>query len=530
MKEKICFRRLGTMLDCSRNAVPNLASLKKWIDLTADMGYNMLQLYTEDTYEVNGNPYFGYMRGRFSKEELKEIDAYAAGKGMELIPCIQTLAHLSAITRWDDYSPHADTEDILLVGDEAVYSLIDSMFATIAECFSGRVVHIGMDEADRIGRGKYYDLHGDRDHIEILLEHVNRVSEIGKKYGFTLLMWSDLFFKMASGGKYYDADVKIDERISGRIPDNVRLVYWDYYSAEKSRYDGMLKAHGKLADGVWFAGGLWTWAGFAPHNGYGIEAAKVSLQSCRENGVQDVMMTLWGDDGAECSRFAAIPALFYVARLAAGETDPDVIAAQFEEKYGISFSLFMSLDLPGTANLRDGRVDNPDKYLLYNDCFIGLLDSALKGEEGQRYAACARMLTEGEKNPEWGYLFTVERALCEVLSVKADLGERTRRAYRAGDKEAMAGVTDAYRELEEKLERFYEAHRRRWLTDNKAFGFEIQDIRLGGLIRRVADCRRRLEDWCGGRISVIEELETEQLAYPMHRFIPWQRTVSANRL
>lgn len=40
------------MLDCSRNAVPNLSSLKKWIDLTAAFGYNMLMLYTEDTYEI----------------------------------------------------------------------------------------------------------------------------------------------------------------------------------------------------------------------------------------------------------------------------------------------------------------------------------------------------------------------------------------------------------------------------------------------------------------------------------------------
>ena len=64
---KTCFRRFGTMLDCSRNAVPNAESLRKWIDITAELGYNTLLLYTEDTYEVDGNPYFGYMRGRFTE-------------------------------------------------------------------------------------------------------------------------------------------------------------------------------------------------------------------------------------------------------------------------------------------------------------------------------------------------------------------------------------------------------------------------------------------------------------------------------
>lgn len=66
MDNKICFRRFGTMLDCSRNAVMSVNSLKKWIDITADLGYNTLLLYTEDTYELDDNPYFGYMRGRYT--------------------------------------------------------------------------------------------------------------------------------------------------------------------------------------------------------------------------------------------------------------------------------------------------------------------------------------------------------------------------------------------------------------------------------------------------------------------------------
>ena len=40
------FRRVGTMLDCSRNAVANLDSLREWIDLTAGLGFTTLMLYT----------------------------------------------------------------------------------------------------------------------------------------------------------------------------------------------------------------------------------------------------------------------------------------------------------------------------------------------------------------------------------------------------------------------------------------------------------------------------------------------------
>ena len=97
------FDSFGVMIDCSRNAVPSVAGLKRFFDVISKMGYNCAMLYTEDTYEVKGEPRFGYKRGRYSVEELKEIDRYAASVGIELIPCIQTLAHLNAIFRWGEY-------------------------------------------------------------------------------------------------------------------------------------------------------------------------------------------------------------------------------------------------------------------------------------------------------------------------------------------------------------------------------------------------------------------------------------------
>ena len=61
---------LGIMLDCSRNAVMKPEKVKEFAKIIADMGYNMLQLYTEDTYEIKDEPFFGHMRGRYSQEEI----------------------------------------------------------------------------------------------------------------------------------------------------------------------------------------------------------------------------------------------------------------------------------------------------------------------------------------------------------------------------------------------------------------------------------------------------------------------------
>ena len=71
----------GLMIDCSRNAVMNLNALKRFIRLASALGYDTLMLYTEDTYEVDGEPFFGHQRGRYSKAELKEVDKYCRENG-----------------------------------------------------------------------------------------------------------------------------------------------------------------------------------------------------------------------------------------------------------------------------------------------------------------------------------------------------------------------------------------------------------------------------------------------------------------
>ena len=116
---------LGVMIDCSRNAVPKVSAVKKLIDALQKMGYNTLELYTEDTFEVEDEPYFGYLRGRYSSEEIKEIDKYASAHGIELIPCIQTLAHFSNSVKLPRFWNITDVNDILLIDEEQTYEFIE---------------------------------------------------------------------------------------------------------------------------------------------------------------------------------------------------------------------------------------------------------------------------------------------------------------------------------------------------------------------------------------------------------------------
>ena len=522
----------GVMIDCSRNAVMKPETVKEYIDLISDLGYNCIMLYTEDTYEVDNQPYFGHNRGRYTKEELKDIDAYALSKGVELIPCIQTLAHLDAIFHWSVYQSIRDCSDILLCEDEKTYKLIDDMFSSLADCLTTKTVNIGMDEAHMLGRGRYFDKHGAKDRFDILLNHLCKVSEIAEKYGFKLLMWGDMFFRLIANGDYDGGSEKVPEKVKKLIPKNVELVYWDYYSKDKANYDSKIKAHSAIKDNIWFAGGLWTWSGFAPHNNFSLAATKAAFLSCFEQGIKNIFVTMWGDNGAECSKFSVLPSLFFASELAKGNSDMELIKCRFAEKYGIGFDDFMLLDLPLTPNGSENIV-NSDKYLFYNDCFMGQFDRAVSPADAENFGKMAQKLGKVKAN-KYSYLFKTLEALCKVLEKKTCLGNETRKAYNSGDTEKLKSLVFSYDETISLIEDFYSAYEKQWMLENKPQGFDVQDIRIGGLIRRIKHCKNRLIKFINGEIAGIEELEEKPLDIKNRgncshlEFNSWQDTVTAN--
>ena len=510
---KKSFDTFGVMIDMSRNAVMSMDGLRRFLPLLKKMGYNCVMLYTEDTYEVEGEPYFGYMRGRYSKAEMREIDAFAASLGITVIPCIQTLAHLNAVFRWEKFP--RDCDDILLVGDARTYELIDHMFATLSTCFASRKIHVGMDEAMMLGRGEHLNRYGYEKASELMKRHLLRVSEIAKKYDYEIMVWSDMFFRGWNENRYYIGKSEIPKEFVDALPPSVIPVHWDYYHTEEHRYADMLENHKQLSDKTWFAGGVWSWRGMIPHNRFTLDAMLPALVACEKQGVRNVVFTMWGDDGAECSHFSQLPALYYLGQYAKGNRDEAKIKAGFEKLIGIPFDDFMAIDTPNEVRGYQKKNCNPSKYMLYSDYFNDYLDYTICEGDGEKYVTYAeRLHAIAKTSRKYGYVFDSAAKLCDVLAIKYELGLRTRNAYEAGDKETLERLArNEYAQLERRLEAFARAFEKQWFRDNKPHGFDVQDHRLGALIRRTQSCRRRILDYVSGKIQRIEELDEALLPY-----------------
>lgn len=521
--ERQQFDLVGPMFDLSRNAVLTTDSFKTMLNKMALMGLNTVMLYMEDTYEIQGEPYFGYMRGRYSQQELREIDDYAAQFGIEAFPSIQTLAHLEEFLKWEPVSHYKDTKGALLVGEDRTLKLVERMIESASAPFRSRKIHIGMDEAEELGRGKYLDRNGYSSRFDIMTSHLEKVLDIVRAQGLEPMMWSDMFLKLASenGAEYYDAETTIPEDMQRRIPKDVDMVYWDYVHTEAEDYEQLVAKHRPLGSKLAFAGAVWIFNTFGVNYGLSLQASDTALQVCKKEGIREVYATMWGDDGNEGNPFAALLGLQLYAEHAYSPERPEWqhVAERVKFCTGIeaeSYLLMKDLDeTPGAEP--DNRVQsNPSKFLLYQDALLGLFDHQIEGLElAAHYEVLERSLSErSAADPAAAGMLEVPEKLCAVLKRKSLIGIELKRAYDAGDKAALAVVAE--QELPEIIKAVRElrsAHRAAWYSMFKPFGWEVLDIRYGGLVNRLDSAAQRLLDYAEGRIARIEELEQERLPY-----------------
>ncbi|REK71807.1 beta-N-acetylhexosaminidase [Paenibacillus paeoniae] len=517
------FDTIGPMFDLSRNGVLTVGAFKFMLRKMALMGLNTVMLYMEDTYEIEGESYFGYMRGRYSAAELKEIDDYADQFGIEAFPSIQTLAHLEEFLKWEPVKEYKDTKGALLVGSEKTDLLVENMIKSVTAPFRSKKIHIGMDEAEELGRGKFLDHNGHMSRFDIMTQHLDKVLAVTRRLGLKSLMWSDMFLKLASanGEDYYGHETQIPEEMAKRIPKDVDMVYWDYNHVDSQDYETLIAKHRPLGNNLVFAGAVWVFNTFGVNYGLSLPATDTALTVCKKEGINEVYATMWGDDGMESNPYIAFLGLQLYAEHAYTEGSPDeaVVAERVKFCTGIDADTYLQLkyldETPG-AEPNNQKQSNPSKFLLYQDVLLGLFDKQIEGLAMNEHYAGVEQNIAARRNPEaeLDYLFEVPQKLAAVLKVKSEIGIELKRAYDAGDKETLKRIaTITLPQISQAVSELRAAHRAQWLSMFKVFGWEVIDIRYGGVLSRLDTASMRLIDYVEGRIDRVEELEQERLVY-----------------
>ncbi len=521
-EEHTSFKKLGIMLDVSRNMVMKVEHFKKWLRRLALCGCNEVLIYSEDTYELEDEPFFGAYRAPYTLEELQEMDAYAATLGIELVGCIQTLGHMEQILQHKHFNKVFDSERILLVDAPETEELIRKMISFWSKALRSRRIHVGMDEAHGLGRGVHQTLHGAENETSIMNRHLKLVSAICKENGLAPMIWSDMYFRMTNKDhNYYDYTSPFPAGLKKEIDPDTQLVYWDYYHKDASDYRKMIHRHRELGKDPVVGSGIWTWARMWYDHKRTMNTAMPCIDVCRQEKITDLFFTMWGDDGAYCNYDSSLAGIIRCADLAFGCRDENDTADRFEAVCHADYG----------ANIAAGDLHLTLDDDFYTDFYV--MPSMILWDDpllGKYYGSCKRA------NPEFDliYLDQLDDVLCRImpsaedceagdigyavdlikfLIKKLELRGALEAAYDRGDRLALRElVTTTIPAAIAALVEVDAGFRRNWLKCAKAHGLERIQIRNAGQLARLEELSIRIREYLDGTVERIEELD-ERLPY-----------------
>lgn len=261
------------------------------------------------------------------------------------------------------------------------------------------------------------------------------------------------------------------------------------------------------------------------------------------SGVTRVFLTIWGDEGNEVDLFSSLPAWSYYAEHAyeiGSEVDIARLKMSFDGICGASFDDFVMASRLDDTNPETQSIDdrihfapNTSKWLLWEEPVLGFVSPTVQAsgyDLESHYSALALYLQDClskstpiapgtndaaprslSDNP-FNARLRLPELLAKVLSLKAALRLRLHMAYVERDwfeLAALAGRGPDSRmfQLRKALRQLHNYHRQLWMSMYKPNGWEVLELRYGGLTSRLETLHERVARFldhleAGGQVGV----------------------------
>lgn len=451
----IKLKRRGIMVDVSRGQVYTVKTLKRMIINSACMGYNYMTLYIEDLINLPNFQQYGYMRGRYSDNEIKELIDFANNLDYQIIPAFQTLGHLEHFLKWDVSNKVKATEYSLDPLKEETYLFLDELISRMVDLFGQKSLHLGMDEVFDLGFNRFKT--GNVDQKRLFLDHLKAVVEICNKKGVeNIKIWSDMLFSIYSNT---DGDnlfsLNIGDHIE-QIDQKVELVYWDYWTVNPEHINKVISAHKKFNSNISMAAAIHT-SGNIVYNHQKLEATNACLCGIDNTDVDDILFTMWSEDGTNVAIDTILFGMYETMNLMFNsKSDPE----NFKKITNYNYS-----DMVQICNLQNGKI-NPIG-IIWNDPVYDIYYNSFENNELEVYLAHLMSLKYLEEKCE---LNTYYNHLLKFL--RLDIHR-----YLTNSNSQNDLITVEYKFIKQYLEN-------QWIINGKLHGIEEIQKRFGLKLRR----------------------------------------------
>ena len=272
----------GLMLDISRRKVPTLATLKQLAEELSHYKLNVLQLYTEHTFQFPRHPKIGAGCGSLSGQDVIELDGFCRARHVELMPNLQSFGHARNTLIIPEYQHLAETELLWTLSPafEGTYMLLDELYADMLPAFTSTTFNADCDETYDLGKGASKALADEIGVGRVYLNHILRVRELAARYGRCTQVWGDILLH--------------HPELIGELPDDVTLLDWHYHPADEYP---TVKIFAEAGRRFWVCPGVGSWNTIFPR----LYGANVNVRNFVRDGVaagaEGMLNTDWGDHG-----------------------------------------------------------------------------------------------------------------------------------------------------------------------------------------------------------------------------------------
>ena len=294
IKDKPDLKVRGLMLDISRAKVLNVSSIKKIIDLMAELKYNHLELYVEGfSYEYKNIKEALADKNYLTQEEYLEVEKYAIEKYIDFVPNQNGFGHMSDWLALDKFKELAECPDgfeiwgskrppsTLDPTNPKSFELVKQMYEEMIPFTKSKYFNMNFDEPYELGHGKSKQECLKTSTEDVYIEYLEKLANVVRKYNKTPMTWGDVL-------------VKHPDKIS-KLSKDIVFIDWGYNKA----YDFV--NHAKMLEELkvkyLLAPGTSTWSSITGRFIDMKETIENSTCSSKKYHGLGILLTDWGDMG-----------------------------------------------------------------------------------------------------------------------------------------------------------------------------------------------------------------------------------------
>jgi hypothetical protein len=272
----------GLSDDMSRGQVSTEKNIKKIIQFLAKYKMNWYQPYMEDIIHFKNFPEIGKNRGRFTKQEVEELQNYAQKYHVDFVPDLETLAHQGNMLHLKPFRKYAEYPGATAFDTQskAAVNFVKKLIGDILPWFDSKYFHIGGDESFDVGRGASKAAVNLNGLATVQANYYRKIYDFVHSHGKKVIMYGDMVLRHPA--------------TLAQLPDSLIIMDWHYGATDKFP---SVKVFARAGQPFIVSPGVSSWYRLYPNQSAAwVNTYNLTLEGYNHGALGSVTST-WGDYG-----------------------------------------------------------------------------------------------------------------------------------------------------------------------------------------------------------------------------------------